>query len=333
MYKYILASLCIAFLAGCGKKEEPVTIQVGNEETYKDNVLHFEIQYPGNWPKSIELGKRIIFYSSDAASYRFIPPFAEGEKGAMIETGATRGDQSAMSKAINDFKTEYNFATFASDETTTLAGSPATKLSYTIQSGNDLIHATRTYTLSDSFYTYLTFAWFDGSQAGAKPAFDQAVNSFKLAHVMSAAAAAAAAQEASSTTERANNEFFTMDYPDNFSVHNGISKGMLFTSIFRGDRNDCSIQIDVFDAQKLTLDKVFDQNKGKYANSGASTDMQLNGNPAKYLNYSPVRDVTSRVYFIVKNGKVYRIILNWYKPMQDNFLPVFERCIGTLNIK
>jgi len=51
------------------------------------------------------------------------------------------------------------------------------------------------------------------------------------------------------------------------------------------------------------------------------------------LNYSPVKDVSSRVYFMEKGGKIYRVIMNWYKPQADHFLPVFEKCVGTLKAK
>lgn len=262
------------------------------------------------------------------------PPFSDGTvKGAKIEIGGARGDAAAMAKAISDFKADYNVAKFDPDESTTLAGSPATKLNYSLETGIGAMHAMRTYVLSDSFYSYIEFAWFDESQAGAKPAFDQALASFKPAHSISAAAAAAQAQEASTNLEKFDNEYFSIQYPDNFSAHNGKSAGMMSTATFRGDRNDCDLQVDVFDAKNLTVDKVFDQNKGKYPNAGSSSDVQMDGNAGKYLNYSPVKDVASRVYFTVKNGKVYRIIMNWYKPMQEGFLPVFEKCVGSFKIK
>jgi hypothetical protein len=332
--KYFLALVCVAFIAGCSKKEEPVKIDVAAPETYRDNATHFELQFPGNWPKAVEPGQRVIFYSSKEAQFRLTPPFSDGmEKGAKIEVGAARGDAAAMAKAISDFKADYSIAKFEPDESTTLAGSPATKLTYSLETGIGALHATRTYALSDSFYTYLECAWFDESQAGAKPAFDQAMSSLKLAHTISAAAAAAQAQEASPNLEKFDNESFSIQYPDNFSAHNGKGTGMLATATFRGDRNDCDLQVDVFDAKNLTVDKVFDQNKSKYPNAGSSSDVQMDGNAGKYLNYSPVKDVSSRVYFTVKNNKVYRIITNWYKPMQEGFLPVFEKCVASLKIK
>jgi len=52
-----------------------------------------------------------------------------------------------------------------------------------------------------------------------------------------------------------------------------------------------------------------------------------------YLNYSVARDISSRVYFIVKNDKWYRCIMNYYTPMRATYLPVFEKMMSSLTIK
>ena len=62
---------------------------------------------------------------------------------------------------------------------------------------------------------------------------------------------------------------------------------MMYSSLLRGDRNDCTMQVDVFDAKNLGVDKVFDQNKGKYPNASSSGDIKIDDNAAKFLNYSP----------------------------------------------
>lgn len=333
MRNTIVLVACAAVLFGCGKKEEAVVINVGASAIYKDLVTHFEVQYPQNWPKSVEAGKRVIFYSSSEASFRFQPPFTEGIKGAKMEVGAVRGGAEDMEKAIAEFKSEYAFAKFDADAAGTLGSGQGKKISYTIEAGDATMHAARVYAVSDSFVTYMETAWFSESETAAKPAFDQAASSIKIAHGLSAEAAAAASQEASAVLLAFNNEFFSIDYPDNFGAHNSKTAGMLSTATFRGDRNDCSFQVDVFDAKKLSLDKVFDQNKAKYPNAGSSAKTTIDGQPAIYLNYAPVKDVLSRVYFMVKGEKVYRVIMNWYKPQQEHFLGVFEKCVASLKAK
>jgi hypothetical protein len=46
-----------------------------------------------------------------------------------------------------------------------------------------------------------------------------------------------------------------------------------------------------------------------------------------------MKDVQSRVYFLVKNDKFYRVIVNYYVPMRSAYLPAFEKTIGSLVVK
>jgi len=242
MRNILILIACTAILFGCGKKEEAVVITVGAAATYKDQVLHFEVQYPQNWPKSVEAGKRVIFYSSSEAAFRFQPPFTEGVKGAKIEVGGMRGGAEDMDKAIAEFKGEYSFAKFDADAAATLGGGQGKKVSYTIEAGDATMHATRVYAVSDSFVTYLETAWFPESDAAAKPAFDQTASTLKIAHGQSAEQAAAASQEASSTLTPFNNEFFSIDYPDNFGAHNAKGVGMMSTATIAVSRLMSSTQ-------------------------------------------------------------------------------------------
>jgi hypothetical protein len=330
---FVPVLLAIVFL-GCAKKEEPVvTVAVEGSAIYKDPILHLEVAYPKNWPKAVEPGKRVIFYSSNEATYRYTPPFNEGVRGVKIEAGGMRGGKPEMEKAIAELKSEYSFAKFDADQAGSLGTGQGTMVSYSIDGGDGIMHARRTYAVSDSFVTYLETAYYDNGEAAALPAFEMALKGIVIAHGVTAEQAAAAMQDASGTMEKFSNEFFTVEFPNNFTAHSSKGTGMMTTVQLRGERNDCSMQIDVFEAKKLTVDKVFDQNKAKYPNAGGSGNGTIDANPALYLNYSPMANVSSRVYFMVKNDKVYRVILNWYKPQQQGFLPVFENCVATLKAK
>jgi acyl-coenzyme A synthetase/AMP-(fatty) acid ligase len=56
----------------------------------------------------------------------------------------------------------------------------------------------------------------------------------------------------------------------------------------------------------LAVEKVVEQNTGKFRGASAPKTTTVSGEKAMYLNYSPAKDVSSRVYFMVKNDKVYR---------------------------
>ena len=57
------------------------------------------------------------------------------------------------------------------------------------------------------------------------------------------------------------------------------------------------------------------------------------GQKAAFINYSPVKNINSRVYFMVKNDKIYRVIFNYFTAMKADFLPVFEKIVGSIVIK
>jgi hypothetical protein len=88
----------------------------------------------------------------------------------------------------------------------------------------------------------------------------------------------------------------------------------------------------VFGAKGLTLEKAFDQNKGKYA--GAVTGKAtIGGQPALSLTYAPTREVERRFYFMVKGDKVYRITMDWFKPQREEYLAAYEKVLSSIKFK
>jgi hypothetical protein len=85
-------------------------------------------------------------------------------------------------------------------------------------------------------------------------------------------------------------------------------------------------------SKKLSLEKVVEQNS-KFFRSSYKGNTTIGGEKATYLNYSLVKNVDSRVYFVVKNDKIFRIIFNYYSPMKNDFLPAFEKVIASIRFK
>ncbi len=85
-------------------------------------------------------------------------------------------------------------------------------------------------------------------------------------------------------------------------------------------------------AKKLTVEKVFDQNKGKYKARGTGK-ATIGGAPALYVAYAPASQVDSRAYFTVHNDKVLRVSMNWYKPQEKEYILAFEKIIGSITYK
>jgi len=127
-------------------------------------------------------------------------------------------------------------------------------------------------------------------------------------------------------------KFFAMKIPSNFEGQKAEGSGLGSVNIV-GSRLDCNIQVDVFDAAKQkNLDKIIDQNKGNYGGQ-AATATTLAGAKAKYFSYNPTGNISSRAYFCLSGDKLFRITVNWYKPEQSVYLPIFEKCLASVTFK
>jgi len=139
-------------------------------------------------------------------------------------------------------------------------------------------------------------------------------------------------------TERYSDDYLQLEYPANFGTNDVQKKGDVVSAVRfvgnqNGSRQDCTIDIDVRPAKKLSLDKVVTQNS-KFFNVKSKGEMTISGEKSIYMNYVPPRaNISSRVYFIVKNDRIYRIILNYYTPMKKDFLPAFEKVVASIRLK
>ena len=78
---------------------------------------------------------------------------------------------------------------------------------------------------------------------------------------------------------------------------------------------------------------MFDQNKGKYK-ATATGKASLGGQPALSLTYAASGNVVERrFYFAVKNDKVYRITMDWFKPQRNEYLAAYDKVINSVKIK
>jgi hypothetical protein len=129
------------------------------------------------------------------------------------------------------------------------------------------------------------------------------------------------------------NDIVEVQYPDNFECSDAPKKGEITYALnIKGLRQDCDVTFDVQPAKKLTVEKAFEQMKGKF-NPQSTGDASIDATPAKFLMTSPAANIERKMYFVVKNDKLYRVILTWYKPMSKDFQPAFERIVASLKLK
>jgi hypothetical protein len=159
--------------------------------------------------------------------------------------------------------------------------------------------------------------------------FDAIVKSFEFAKPVEKGRDQTLPSEA--TTDYST-PFFSFQYPDNFNFES-VPKGSNDLAIsLRGANQTCAIQFTVFGAKGLTLDKAFDQNKGKFA-GGVQGQATVGGEPSKTITYMPAKDVERRFYFVVRNDKVIRITLDWVKPQRTEYLAAYDKVISSIKFK
>lgn len=334
---YALVACMVFALVGCGAERKAAPAEVGSLEMYTDDIMSFGIQYPSNWQKAVEPGKRALFFSDNAVGSRFVKYDLEGPSGARVQISIeelTAGIEEVLNK---DNMFEASMYTPAEDAT--IAGQPGKKLTYSFDLSDGKFMGEKYVVAKDNYATVVVFEAFSGTFEALRPKFQEMLASVQLGHkkeapvVVDSAVAAAPAEpfKPSATTVSFKGNGYTMNIPDNFRNTPTKSAGTLTSMKFKGIEGpqDCFIQVDVLDASKQkNIDKIIEQNKKSY-NASSATETKIGGQKAYYLNYSLVRDVSSRAYFVVKGDKLYRITLNWFKPEQQIYLPAFEQALAS----
>jgi hypothetical protein len=339
------ALMLLMMAAGCGQKSkgpEPIT----GLKSYTDTVTQFKLQYPDNWQiVQKSAGRSFFAYPSKEAQESFKRIYASP---AEINNSAAQIAVilQPLRGRVLDSVVFDNMADMVSDtiykekKSITIDGQPGYMLRYSYPLADGLYEGEKYISIKDtSFVTVVEFSAFSSSFAQYKPKFDEILRSVVLASnpVEKKQSTDTLVQNSepappSATLRTVNGTGFSISVPDNFSGKRTQNQGTLYSSSYQGDRLDCTIQVDVFDASKQNkLAKIVEDNKSKYRATSAEKTT-LGGVDAYFMNYSFVKDVQSRVYFAIKGDKMYRVTMNWFTPKKDVYLPAFEKCVATFKI-
>jgi len=322
--------LLFAFIGCEEKKTGPVP--VGEMSDYKDPGYGFKIKYPKDWLQLGTTGKA-VFAKSQEVIDKFQNP-TTGLEGAMVSAEVMRYDGKTAADLIqankDDMKQNIPTLTLSPDEQMTVAGKPATKVPYSIKvTSKTSITGYEIFVPGDTALYKLDFSGYGDQYAAHAGVFDAILKSYELPVIV---AKKADTWSASPNMETVKSDYFTMEFPDNMEFVDAKRGSFDYAWERRADRFDCTMHIDVFGAKGLTVDKVWEQNKGKYrtVSTGNST---IDGTKAIWVNDAPRKDASRRTYFIVKNDKVIRVTLNWFAPQKDNYFQVFEKSVNSLKLK
>ncbi len=322
----VLMFSSVIFFQGCSEKP---AITVGELDSYTDPAYEFGFQFPKEWLNSAKTGEKMTIFSSKD-TYDWLLTLDNTKKpGAWIEIGTDtiKGKTLAEFAESESAKIKARACQIKGQEPTKLAGVDAIKINYVYFSitGFEIVAT------NDSMLTYVQYNAAGKKFDDYKVIIDTILSTVKLAHRQVKKNPLDQFKPAQSISTL-RDDCIEFSYPDNFDQKNPSKGNNLDVVQIVGPRQDCSIQFDVFDAKKLTVEKVFDQNKGKY-NSKSQGSATIDGQPAMYIAYSPRSDIGSRTYFVVKNNRVLHITMSWYKPMESDYWPAYERVLASVRIK
>ena len=321
------------FLTGCGKK----TIQVSEWDQFQDQFFKVGFVYPKGWVVARE-ANRIVISSSQEVADKFFDHDARKPDGLQIIVAAERADSMQdYSKYIESYKKDQQEAGFAVQPTedTKIEGLPARIFEYSGAFDEQTkIKAVRAATLKDSVIYFVQYAGFNETYEPNKFVFDSVIATLTLPKPKVISKDPNAIALPSPDTKVVKNAVLEATVPDNMSeIYPAVKGEVSFAMNLKIYRDDCTMDIDVRPAKKLSLEKVVEQNAKKIANISGKGTTTISGEKAQYFSYTPTKGIKSRIYFIVKNDKIYRIIFNYYVPMENNFLPAYEKIIASIRLK
>jgi hypothetical protein len=338
MKKYIILFLfaAVAFFPGCKKN---AASDIKEWAQFQDQFFKVSFNYPKDWVVVTE-SKKVIISSSAEAAEKFFDHDSRKADGIQIVIASVRSDSMQdYTKYIQEFKNSKTAEGFAVKdiEDAAIEGLGAKKVTYAgAYDENTKISSICAATLKDSTIYYIQYSAFNNLFEPYKAVFDSVMASLSLPQKIIIEKGVDPAIPIAQI-ERYSDNYLQLEYPANFGASDMSKKGDVISAIkFMGvnkvSRNDCTIDIDLRPSKKLSLEKVVEQNS-KFFRSSYKGNTTIGGEKATYLNYSLVKNVDSRVYFVVKNDKIFRIIFNYYSPMKNDFLPAFEKVIASIRFK
>jgi len=327
-----ISTLGLLLLIGCSKK--PMTADIAGWEHFQDPYFKVQFTIPQGWQKVTE-GTKVSFYTSQDALQKFYDPTAQaGKDGAQISVKYEKVDTlKPLETYMDDLKNDLTASgyTVHSVEPSKIEDALASTISYSGRfDEKNKISVIRTLAIKDSMLYTVSYEAFNDFFEPYKVVVDSFFASVQLPKPKVVPTNPAIP---STEFDKFSNSILDVSYPNNFETVSPPPTGEVqFMLQIQGYRQDSNILIDVRPAKKLTVDKVVEQNAKlfKVTSKGETT---IDGLKAPYLIYSPAKEIERRVYFVVKNDKVYRIILTYYQPDRKVYLPAFEKAVASIRIK
>ena len=316
-------------IIGCGGQKKTPPVPVGQMEEYRDPGYGFRISYPQGWLSSTEVG-HAQFFSQPDVDKKFLDPTGAFPNGVLIEVSVIKTETAAQDRKTKVDEMLKNNFQIGKEEGISVAGMQAMRTPYSANWGAGVKETgDHVYIVTDTLLYDIHMAGFGDLYDAYKDIFTASLNSFQMPKPVVAGRDETLPSDEMSAGE---NNYFRYQYPANFNQNRPPKGSYDFVEVLQGANRSTSMRFDLFDAKNLTLEKVFDQNKGK--NKAESTGKAtVSGEPAMWLQYSATKDVERRFYFVVYKGKVLRITMDWVKTQKDDYLAAYDKVLSSIKFK
>lgn len=322
-------ALGFLLLAGCGGEKKIEPVKPGEMDSYRDPGYGYSLQYPKGWVANTQVG-RASFFSLAEVDKKFLDPVGPYPDGVVIMVDIIKSPTPDQEKKRIIEEMSKNGFILTPEQPVTVNGKAGMKFTYTgVWSKNVKESGEHIFIALDTLLYDIRFAGFAGLFESHRAVFDATLGSFQFpAPVVPGRDQTLP----SATMAEYSGRLFSFQYPDNFNFTSPPKGNNEEIVALRGVRQDCSIQINVFGAKGLTVEKVFDQNKGSFR--GAATgNATVGGQPARTLTYPVTSNVERRFLFVVKNDKVYRVTLDWYRPQREDYVASYDKVVASIKLK
>lgn len=329
---WVVGTLCA--LIACQPAPRPASIE--GLERYTDPAVGFAVLYPKNWHVRAAAGESFLVLSSEAALERFLRWDAEGPAGAKIEVTVLPLEGKGIDSVVSERKI-FTDEVYSPVETVTLGGVGGRKIRFRFPLRDGDAEGELYIASADGkLATVLEVAAFGGTFPAYRELFDSVVATVTLAREPAPVQTASTPAQPAPPSQTLRNylgQGFSIQVPENFRAERTSVAGSLFSVRFVGDRNDCIVQVDAFDAsQQRDLRKIVEENRPRYR-AAEARPVRLSGQEAYYLEYTPAAQVQGRAYFLLGNKRLYRIVITWYKPEEGVYRPIFERVVQSFRLQ
>jgi hypothetical protein len=331
--KVLLVLLILVLLMACAKKAEVIT--VSGWEKFDDFISKIAFSYPRGWTVNQDQ-TGVSVYSAPEVVSRFTDLTPVGPDGVRLVVSRTRMDSlTTFDQYVDKMRDDLSVSGYEVKpiENKILATVPGKSFECSGYLDNrNKLSSLRIFALKDTMLYTAYYEGFNKSYALNKFVLDTLLNSLKFSEAAPRVVAGDPAMPSSNFTDF-NNSFLSLRYPDNFDLTTPAAKPPAeFSLDIKGYRQDSYVHLDIIPAKGLAPEKVVEQNS-KFYRSVSRGSVAIDGVQTTYLDYRPVKDINSRVYFLVKNDRIFRVIFNYYAPMKEKYLATFEKVVSSIKVK